>query len=241
MMNLSEMITSIKMDLGIYGLSIPLENEEKKIHDVIKLKTIKTFSQFSPHIMRIDLDMKTLKVLKSNYNESIYVLPDVFGDRKIITIRKVEQKNKLLGNGYVSPILDDSIDLYGGIMMGQAAANLSSTVIPPFTFKFTAPNLLHLFNMSTMANEATIEIGLEHHDNLMSIPNTSWESFYELAILDLKHFYYGILKHYNQLQTAHGTIDLHIDDWASAFQERKDLIERWRDMYHLDAEQFYII
>jgi hypothetical protein len=240
-MNLSELFSSIKMDLGIYGIALPFEKENDELHKVLKLKTIKTYSQFYPHIMRLDLKLDDLRCLKSHYNESIYELPDVFGDRRLLYVRKVEQRNKLLGNGYMNPVLDDSMDMYNSLMMGQAAANLTSAATPPFTFKFVGPNLLHLYNMSTMANELTIEFGLEHFDNLASVPNTAWESFYELALLDIKHFLYGVLKHYDQLQTAYGTINLHIDDWSSAEADRKELLNQWRDVYHLDTEQFFII
>lgn len=240
-MNLSETLTSIKMDLGLMGLKLPFENEEEQLHKVLKLKTIKTFSQFYPHIMRIDLKLNSLKQLKNHYEESIYEIPDIFGDRKILYVRKVEQKNKLLGSGYLNPVFDDSIDLYGSIMMGQASANLMSTIMPPFTFKFVQPNLLYLYNISSLANEITVEFGVEHFDNLSSIPNTAWESFYELAILDVKKFLYGILKHYDEMQTAYGTVRLNIEDWSNADSERRDLLERWRDVYHLDTEQFFII
>jgi len=241
MMNISELLTSIKMDLGIYGLSLPFENENKVLYDTIKLRTIKTFSQFQPHIMRIPLNLDELNCLSSNYQESVYEIPDVFGNRRIMYIRRVEPRNKMLGNGYVSPIFDDSMDVYNSVMMAQAGANLLSSVTPPFTFKFQGPNLLYLYNMSTMATEIFVEFALEHAENLVTIPNTAWESFYELALLDIKRFLYGAMRHYNEIQTAYGTVSLKIDEWANAEQERKDLLEKWRDVYHLDADQFVIV
>lgn len=241
MMNLSETLTSLKMDLGIYGISLPFDDPDKSLTEVLNLRSIKTFSQFYPHVIRIDLKLDQLRIVKSHYQESIYEIPDVFGDRKIMYVRKVEPKNKLAGSGYLNPVMDDSLDLYNSLMMGQASANLLSTATPPFTFKFVEPNLLHLYNMSTIANELTVEFALEHFPNLSSIPNTAWESFYELALLDVKRFLYNALKHHNELQTAYGTINMRIDDWSNAESDRKELIERWRDVYHLDTEQFFII
>jgi hypothetical protein len=95
--------------------------------------------------------------------------------------------------------------------------------------------------MSSMYGEIDIEFAVEHTENLSSIPPTAFESFHELAELDIKIFLYNTLKHYNEIQTAYGTISLKIDDWANAEQDRKDLIEKWRDLYHLDGEVFYII
>ena len=180
-------------------------------------------------------------MFKVYYNESIYEIPNVFGDRKILYIRKVTQQNKLLGNGILNPIMDESLDMYDSLMMAQAGANLLSTAVPSFTFKFVEPNLLYLYNMTTMANQLSIEFALEHFDNFSSIPNTAWQSFEQLAILDIKQFLYGVLKHYDSLQTAHGTINLHIDDWSSAKDDREALLDKWRDVYHMEADQFIII
>lgn len=241
MMNLSELITSIKMDLGIYGLALPFENPDQTLYDVIKLKSIKTFSPYQPHVMQLTLDLTTMKCLKCQYNESIYEIPKIFGDRRLLYVRKVNARNKLLGNGYVNPTYDDSIDNFNTLMMTQANANLVSVAAPPITFKYQKPNLLYLYNMATMYGEVDVEVALEHMANLASIDDMAFESFYDLASLDIKMFLYNTLKHYTEIQTAYGTISLKIDDWASAESDRKDLLNGWKDLYHLDTEQFFII
>lgn len=241
MMNLSELLTAIKMDLGIYGLALPFKDPDKTLYDVIKLRTIKTFSPFMPNVIKLPINLSDLNCLQSMYTESIYEIPDVFGGRTLLYIRKVNAKNKLLGAGYLSPILDTDINLYNQLAMVQASANLVSTVTPPLTFKFTPPNLLHLFNFATAYGEVDIEFALEHAANLSTVTPTMWESFYELALIDIKRFLYGTLKHYTDIQTAYGTINLRIDEWQNAEQDRKELVERWRDTYHLETEQFFII
>ena len=241
MMNMSELITSIKMDLGIYGLALPFNNPEQVLVDVIKLKTIKFFSPFEPYILQVPLNLNNLNCLKNQYNESVYEIPNLFGDRRLLYVKKVNARNKLLGNGYVNPMFDDSIDIYDDLMMTQANANLLSVAAPPITFKYMKPNLLYLYNMATMYGEVDVEFAFEHADNLMTIPETSFASFYELASLDMKMFLYNTVKHYNDIQTAYGTISLKIDDWASAESDRKDLLNGWKDLYHLDTEQFFII
>ena len=95
--------------------------------------------------------------------------------------------------------------------------------------------------MATAYGKVDIEIAVEHADNLSTIPNTAWESFYELALLDIKRFLYNAMKHYTELQTAYGTVQLKIDDWQSAESDRKELIERLRDIYHLEAQPLFII
>lgn len=242
-MNISELLTSLKMDLGIYGLRLPYENGDQALMDVINLKTIKTFSTFYPHVVTKSVDLTTeLECLKEEYTESIYRIPEnIFGDREIMYIRTINMKSKLLGNGFISPTFDGSIETYNMLMQTQANANLASVAAPPITFKFEKPNKLYLYNVATAYGMIDIEFGIEHSANLATIPMTAWDSFYELALLDVKRFLFNTLKHYTELQTAYGNINLRIDDWSSAESDRRDLIERWRDVYHLDTESLFII
>ena len=41
------------------------------------------------------------------------------------------------------------------------------------------------------------------------------------------------MKHYNELSTAHGSINLKIDDWANASQDRDALLDKWDDTFDL--------
>ena len=43
------------------------------------------------------------------------------------------------------------------------------------------------------------------------------------------------MKHYNGLETALGRIELQIEDWQNAAQDRKDLLNEWDENYLLDA------
>lgn len=241
MMNLSELLTSIKMDLGIYGLALPFKNADEALYDVLKLKTLKTFSPFSPQIIDMTIDLKELVCLKALYTQSKYELPDIFGDRRILYIQNVMPRTKLLGNGYLTSTYDDSVASYEGLMMTQANANLVSFAAPPITFKFEAPNIMYLYNFATSYGELDIALAIEHAPSLHSINPTTWQTFYELASYDIQAFLYNTLKHYSEIQTAYGSINLKIDDWSSAASERKDMLEKVKDTYHLDGTSLYII
>ena len=186
-------------------------------------------------------DLKTLVCLESLYTKSKYELPDIFGDRRILYIQNVSPRSKLLGNGYLSPSYDDNVDSYEGLMMTQANANLVSMAAPAITFKFESPNIMYLYNFATSYGEVTISFAVEHAPNLSSISATTWQTFYELATFDIQAFLYNTLKHYSEIQTAYGTINLKIDDWSSAASERKDMLEKMKDLFHLDNLAFYVI
>ena len=241
-MNTSQLLTSIKMDLGIYGLRLPFDDPDKAMIDVIKLKTLKTFSTFLPQVKTVSVNLSTeVECIKEEYTESVYVLPDIFPGQEIMYIRNITMKSKLLGNGFISPTFDGSIETYNMLMMTQANADLASIAAPAITFKFEPPNKMYLYNVATAYGMIDIDFALEHAENLSTIPITAWETFYELALLDIKRFLYNAMKHYSELQTAYGTVNLRIDDWSNAESERKDLIEKMRDTYHLEVEQFFII
>ena len=69
----------------------------------------------------------------------------------------------------------------------------------------------------------------------VSINPTSEESFYKLAVLDVKGALYPTIKHYTGLETSLGRIELQIEDWQNAAQDRKDLLNEWDENYLLDA------
>lgn len=241
-MNISQLLTSIKMSLGIYGLKLPFDNPDDALMDVIKLRSLKTFSIYCPKIETETIDLTKLECRKNDYTESIYILPISYPDREIVYVRNVLPRNKLAGNGYMAPLFDGTIGTYMDLAMMQANADLVSTAAPPITFKFEPPNILYLYNFATGFGIVDIEIGYEHSQNLTTIPVTQWESFLELATLDVKAFLYNAMKHYSEIQSAYGTISLKIDDWQNAESERRDLVERWKDVYHLETpDQFMII
>ena len=241
MKNLSELITSIKMDLGLYGLSLPIEDLDKTLYEVIKLKTIKTFSAYMPNKHRIELDIANLDFIKQNYTETIIRLPNIFGDRRIISIGTVNYGDYNRSTGYSSvPEMYGTMDLYNSVQLSAATAHVNSLITPSFTFKYESPNILHLYNFSTISTKLIVEVYLEHFDNLMSIPNGAFLSFEKLALLDIQAFIYNIVKHYDQIQTAHGSVTLKIDDWEQAREKREDLLKEWDRTAHLHGEQFII-
>ena len=241
MMNLSELITSIKMKLGIYGISIPIDNLDQAIHDVLKLETIKTYSQFFPQTITMEFKLDELDTLYNSYMKTSVVLPDIFGGRTIISVRDVFPGKMTQGAGYQHPELAPGDDFFQDVMLGHAYASLTSAVSPPFTFEFEHPNIIHMYNYASYAKDLTVKVDLEHFANLSSIPPSQFESFRELAIYDVKAFLYGILKHYTDLSTALGNINLKIDDWADAESKREELINEWTASYHIEGQSIYFI
>lgn len=236
MINKSKVITSIKMDLGLYGLSLPFGDTDEVIMDVIREKTLPVFNEMYPQVVTIKMNLGKEKCYKNTFSESIYEIPDVFGEREIMYVRNVNLCSNI-GGYMATPGFSD----VQGMMLSKLNADILSEFEAPFTFKFTRPNRLHLFNVSTSYGEIDVELGVEHAENLTTIPKSAYTFFVKVATLDVKIFLYNQLKHYNEIQTAHGTINLKIDDWADARSERNDVISQWEERFHFDSPPIFII
>lgn len=235
MINSSKVISSIKMDLGLYGLSLPFGNIDDIIMDVIREKTLPVFNEFYPNVVTVPLNLQHEECIKRSYDESIFIIPDIFGEREIINVRDVRYT---LGGSYLSSAGFSDVQ---NIMLGQVSANILSGIEPPKTFNFTHPNRLHLYNIDSTYGTIEVELGIEHAENLSTIPKSAYTFFLKVATLDVKIFLYNQLKHYNEIQTAHGTINLRIDDWADAKSERQDVMNQWEERFHFDTPQIFII
>ena len=236
-MNLSILVKRIKIDLGIYGLALPIENLDELIIDVIQDITLPVFSIYQPFEQTMYLDMNKLDKIEKTASYEAYLLPD-FQERKLLSIKDVRYDDRSLsGMGYwggTIPFLHNGIT--NQLILSNASNALIGTMLPKMNFQFIAPRTIYLYNC--IASYSLIyDMLFEHDRSLMSIPPTAEESFFKLALLDTKASLYGLMKHYNNIQTAYGTIELKIDDWADASNERKQLLEDWDNVYNLDLGQ----
>ena len=244
--SLSDVLTSIKMDLGIYGLSLPVDLE-KGMMQVLRLKTLPTFSVFVPYRFEFKLDPKQMEQLNigtPTYQYSGIRLPveKMFPEQRLLHVLDVKPLTNVAGSGYATPIFNGDVNIYNGLMLAQTHADLLSIACPHFTWKFKDPDELYLYNYSSiLGGEMIITLGLEHKENLVTIKPTTLHSFMELATLDIKAFLYRTIQHYDELASAFATITLKIDDWKDAPSKRDDLIDNWKNIYHLDFPSFIII
>lgn len=238
-MNMTTLLTRIKRDLGLYVLATPVQNIDEMITDIIADTTLPVFSTYSPFRETWITDAKDLQKVISCAEFQEYIIPEL-GGRQILYIEDVRyDTTSTSGIGYWgggTPFM--SGNMMQRLAMTNAGAQLSNLAMPALTFEFKQPNRLRLYNMY-VSQKIIIEYASMHDKTLGSIPQTAAESFFDLALLDCKKGLYNVMKHYNELATAHGNINLHIDDWASADSDRKEILQRWDDTYHLDGKTQY--
>ena len=238
-MNLSQLITRLKVNLGLYTLATPFENLDAAIKETIENITLRTFSTFYPYYETFRFDLHSLERIERHADHETYLLPDLFSEREILFIRNVSyDESDISALGYWGagiPLLHGNLVRQG--MMANAGLALSNRMVPRLTFKYEHPRKVTIYNALVSA-KLVFEIALMHDKNLASISPTQEEAFYDLALLDVKILLYNTMKHYNDIQTATGSIQLKLDDWSSAESDRKALLEDWGNIFHIDVMPF---
>lgn len=234
-MNISQLIGRIKRDLGIYGMALPVKNVDEAIANIIKEVSLVTFSILSPKKDAMTVDLRKLVRTEHTHEYNEYIITGR-NNTEISFIEDVRpDTSSMYGWSGRNPVITTN-SVYQNII-GNATMNLTQHMVPRMTFDFIWPNKLRLYN--ELCSVVIIEYGQMHDLTLSSIPPTAAESFYKLAVLDVKQTFYNLVKHYNELQTAHGRIDLHIEDWAEAAAKREELVNSWEEVCHLDQKTIY--
>lgn len=240
-MNISKVVSTLKRQNGLYGITLPFKNEETGepiptetvIREVIAETTVPMYSQFVPWLRIGDCDVKNLKCVDKRNN--IYMLPTFLTLTPIMYVSDVRMPT--IGSrgtyGDISPA--------GGIartMQGVYTANAYMMVAGQMrsepTFNYEGFNKIKLIGFPKTV--LTFEVAAEHLPNLESVEDSCYDSFMQLARLDLGEFLWNNLRNYNPIQTAHGEYQLPIQQWEGASEAREQLLERWRDVYHVDMD-----
>lgn len=240
-MNITKLSFRIKMGIGIYGIALPVIDIDDFIVQVLRDITLPTFSLFSPLKKRLYLSLDEMEKLEKNTTYESYLLPERVN--RILYVKDVKYDDRSLAyDGYLGgPVITRSsgYDAFKTVTIGNQLRHMMDEVLPTITFHFEAPRTIYLYNV-VQSRRLIFELCCEHDKSFMSISPTAEESFFELAILDVKDNLYGMVKHHTTLQTALANIDLKIDDWANAKEERKTLVEQWKDSLPLDfAKEYY--
>jgi hypothetical protein len=235
------------MDLGLVAMATPFDNLDELIREVIVVRTLPVFDELQPYIVPLQIDTNELVMIERRPESTVYMLPDVFGDAQIMMITHMEPlyDNDRYSHDYNTSLFSYGVTpcIYGyqELMLAQAQANMLSSAAKGPTFQFLPPNMIEIFSGYAMGNTYRLSIALSHAENLSTLPATCYSSFLKLATLDVKNYLYNTLIHYDNLSTAYGQLSLNIDRWSNADDDRRALIEKWEQTYHLDLSNIYFI
>ena len=232
-MNLSDVIFNIKLDLGLLAISTPIKDLDQTMVKIINEMTLPSFSARCPLNQHVQIDIRNLEKIDKGNDYETFVLPD-FKTKKILYLYEINYiDTHVSGIGYYGggmPIMMGNI--IHQTMLSNATNNVLSQMMPKITFDFKAPRTCRIYNCYN-SSELDFHIGFSH-PSVESIPETARDSFLDLAKLDVKAKLYPTMKYYSSVNTAHGNIDLKLDNWAEAESQRAELLRQWDDDYHTD-------
>ena len=243
----NHLMRQLKVSLGIYGLKLPMSDDDL-FEAVILDSTLGVFSLYNADVKVIAMNMETdeakdyvdtLKRLDNDANLTKVLKIPKYDDRDIMMIGYVIPYN--VNSGIVTPYQCQALDAFQGLALAQEVANLSSAMSPPFTFDFIEPDKIRVYNLCSYTTRIVAEVHYMHHKELFTIPRTDRESFFKLALLDMKIFIYNNLRQYMTIETARAKVDLKIDEWSSAEGDKQAMLEKWDDTYHFDKNFIYYI
>jgi hypothetical protein len=222
--NPTSLLRHIKRKIGASHRPLPLSDEE--ILDTIYQETIYTFSNYFPFMYNVNINAGRDQ---APGQEGVYILNT--DGLELIGVAKFFRGYGMYSGEFYPNF--QSQDFF----MGQMSADLSSAMQVPDTFEFIPPNRVEIFPKYANANayDMMFTVKCVHPQHLGTIPVALRDQFFRLAELDTKVSIYPILKNYDQLNTAYGTIDLKIEDFEQAEDQRRELLEVWDQQYFREA------
>ncbi len=238
-MNMSRAISHIKMKFGLQAITLPFKDEttgdtiptEQVIKNVLTTMTIPIYSQIEPWIREGNCDVTSLKCV--NQKEHIYMLPAFLTLTPVMYVVDVSlpMVNTRGTYGDIAPSFGINRSVQG-VITSQAYMMLAGQMRAEPTFEYMGNNKIKLYGYPKCI--LTFSVACEHDSSGETIPDGCYDSFMELAELDMKIFLYNNLKYYKEIPTAFGNINLNIDSYEGAESDQKALLDKWRDVYHLD-------
>lgn len=244
-MNISRAITHLKTQLGLNHITMPFKDPvterpkpaEQIIQEILTNVTIPIFSQYQPWIREGNANLDTLKLY--DQRNAIYMLPAALTTTPVMYVSNVFMPlhNNRGTYGDIAPAYGINRSVQG-VMTSMAYMMVAGQMRAEPTWDYLGENKIKLYGFPRTT--VTFRIACEHLANGETIPAGNYESFMQLAMLDMKMFLYNNLKLFDGIQSAHGTINLKIEEHQGADSERTAMLERWNDVFHLDMdwEQF---
>jgi len=201
----------------------------KLILDTIKERSIRTFSKFFPQIFKLG-NQGLVDVGRGTNNFRIN--PQLIPPGEILGFARIVPPASMAG--YYNPSL-----AVGSAIDQQIRHDLASYTKTPITAKFIPPNKISISPKYYIIKkeEIYVEIRRLHNKNFFTIPISLADEFLRLALVDAKILIYNIRKNFPNLTTVFGSIDLDIDSFSSAIDERKEIEEFWKENYYKVANR----
>ncbi len=219
--NKSLLLGKIKRKLGIFLLKLPID--DKDLLTIIDEDTIPTYSIYFPQELKIKIteDDRVPGLINTFFIDERHIGSGV----NLIDIELIHGSYNPVSTAMFRPrSVADIISL-------QTHLDITSALGDPVAYKYYPPNKIEIVGGRNAMGMFYADVLLTHNKKLTSIRPSQIDSFSKLATIDIKSFLYQNLKHFDQIETSFGAINLKIDEWANADNERDDLLNVWNDKY----------
>ena len=238
-MNMSEVISALILSNGLYNVTLPFVDKktnkpkptEQVIQEVLATVTIPMFSTFVPWRREGTINIKDL--IKVPNTQHDYYLPKwltLTPGRYVIDVH-LPYINQRGTYGDIAPAYGINRSVQG-VATSMAYMMVAGQMRAEPTWDYLGDNKIRLFGWPLAQVEMVV--ACNHEPNGESIPDGCYESFMTLAELDVKIFMYNTLKMYHEIPTAFGNINLRVEDYQPAIEEKKTLLKEWGDVAHAD-------
>jgi len=200
-----------------------LEVSLSSLLEIVRTNALPIFSHYFPYMRRIDLNFQSEEV-KTNKKTQFRIPPTIIKPERIM---KVADVITLTQYGNIYPYAPN---MNTDIITEQLSRNIVSGYMQTVTWSFTPPNLINVYP-GIYYGKMAVELHMKHDVNFFTIPTTLELEFQKLALLECKEFIFNIRKNYRNIATAFGTLELDIDTFQSAADEKKELLELWKNNY----------
>ena len=230
----SHFMKLLRNKVGHYSIKFPVP-DDVLMTDVIQIDTLPTFSAIYPMIWKLPVDLNEIRVHNDRQASSsdvsdIYRIPPIFpkdSDRFIVGLEKITWFNDMRYQAYNSTY--ETTESYQALAVAQGVANLASTMEPPYIEQFIPPDKFSVSNGNYYKDRVVLHIEYSYSKELYDIPMGKRIAFFKLALLDCYDFLWSNMSRFNLTKTAIADLNLGIDKWESAAEDRAQLLEEWKN------------
>lgn len=244
-MNITDFINDIVDSESLHNIALPFKEPIEIIVQKTIEKSIRTFSEFKRQKkegLYLITDLKS--PTEYDQKRNIYLLPPELTTTPIKSVyatfetsmavdKNITSNTFTIGSPFVGFGAYYPQDIINAQLTGTAVNKFAGVISRQPTMKYLGYNKVQLFDFPKGAS-IHFQVECEHDLSGETIPESCRESFLELATLDVEIKLYNELKRFQGVGSGYRDIQQKIEEWSGARNERKELVNRWRESYHLD-------
>lgn len=250
-MNTTNLINDIITLEGLRTLALPFKEPiEVVLTDYLKT-AIRTFSHFKPYKKEGYQFVKRLRSrdeISKRMNE--YYLPEQLCTTYIhsasaFLVNNVPRAGDLNISGFTvgSPFVGFGSympqDILDSTSIASAINKYVGVTTTPVTFDFLPPNQIRLYDVP-MDSIMKFIVNTDHDLSGETIEEGCVEYFKKIATLTIEASLYNALLPYQEVGSAHKSIQMKLERWAGSQEKLDTLIDHTTEVFHLDNISEYV-